>query len=85
MTRVECISISLPWFFWPFLLGSILLAALIARHNNLGLKDTLIAMAGLRKIKRTVWINVAHAGVLLIPFALVFWQLGLCDPTLFGA
>jgi hypothetical protein len=61
-----------------------LLIFLTARHNKIGLKDAFLASFTLKKLKRTTGINLVGAAVLLVPFALVFWQLKRCDPTLFG-
>ena len=85
MTRIECVAHTQLWLFIPFLIGSIILGYLIAKYNELGLKDTLLAIAGLRRVKRTAVINLTHAAVLLVPLVLVMWRMGVCDPTLFGA
>ena len=84
MTRIECAIHTQQWLIVPALLGVILLTYLVAKHNNLGLKDSLLAAVGLRKINRTKLINIVHVATLLAPLALVMWQMKLCDPTLFG-
>lgn len=84
MTHLDCIAETQYWLIVPALIGTVFLFYLIIKHNNLGVKDTFLALVGLKKTSRTVLINLVHAAALIVPLGLVMWQMGLCDPPLFG-
>ena len=61
--------------FWPM---AAVLTFIVARHNNFGLKDALLAAVGIKKCNRSPLINVLTALTLLLPLGLAVWIIQSC-------
>lgn len=61
----------LIWAELLFVSMTIVTSVFIARHNRLGLKDTLLAMIGMKKIDRTPLIIVLYVLSILLPVGLM--------------
>ena len=61
--------------FWPMVAVSLLM---VARHNRFGLKNTLLALVGLKKFKRTVLINIFLVVTMVLPVGFGLWLVQSC-------
>ena len=66
---------SVQLIFWP---GVFLLTYLVARHNKFGLRDALLASAGIKKFQRTLLINLVQAVTLLGSLGFASWIIHNC-------
>ena len=66
---------SVQLFFWPC---AFLLTYLVARHNQFGLKDAMLASVGAKKFQRTVLINLVQAVTLLGSLGFAIWIIQTC-------
>jgi len=57
-------------FFWG---GVALMAFLIHRKNQFGLRDTALSITGLKRFERTVAINITQAVTLIGAMCLMMW------------
>nr|CAP47759.1 putative integron gene cassette protein [uncultured bacterium] len=63
----------LEWFaaIGIFFGGTLLWSYLIKRRNNLSFGEMLLAIVGIKKIKRNLPINIVHALTIIIPVAIM--------------
>lgn len=61
--------------FWP---GWLTIAYLIAKHNQFGLKDALLAAVGLKKFHRTLLINLVSFATLIGTLGFAVWIIQTC-------
>ncbi|MBB5514922.1 hypothetical protein FHS89_000928 [Rubricella aquisinus] len=61
--------------FWP---GTFLLIYLVAKHNQFGLKEAVLALVGVKKFQRTLLINTVLAATLLGSLGLAVWIIQTC-------
>lgn len=77
MTVGDCLD-AFPAIQIAFCIGVVCSCALIARHNNLGLKDTLRALVGLQDFKANGVINGTIIATFLVPIGLGIWAVRTC-------
>ena len=71
---------NLIWVHMVFWAMAAVLTFIVARHNNFGLKDALLATVGIKKFDRSLLINILTALTLLLPLGLAVWIMQSC-PT----
>ena len=64
--------------FWG---GAVFLAYLIKRENSFTAYEALLAIVGLKKFKRTWYINVMHFLVIAVPLALMYYVMSNAHRT----
>ncbi len=71
-------SESLALLHLVFWLGVFLLTYLVAKHNQFGPKDAVLALVGVKKFQRTLLINVVQAATLFGSLGVAAWILQSC-------
>lgn len=66
---------SVHLIFWP---GVLLLTYLIARYNQFGLKDALLASVGVKKFQRNLLINLVQVVTLIGSLGFAIWIIQTC-------
>jgi hypothetical protein len=61
--------------FWP---GMFLLTYLIAKHNQFGLKEAVLASVGVKKFQRTLLISIVQAATVLGSLGFAVWIIQTC-------
>lgn len=54
-----------------FVLGVLVFASLVKRENGFNLRETILAVMGLKKISRTWVINTVHVLTIILPLLIV--------------
>lgn len=66
---------SVHLIFWP---GVLLFTYLVAKHNQFGLKDAVLALVGAKQFHRTMLINVVQALTFLGSAGFALWIIQTC-------
>ena len=79
MSTFECAKF---YMFWPaliFFIGYVPLTYLIAKHNQFGVKDAVLAAAGRREYERNMPIYIGIAMILFVPLFIWVYLIQGCN------
>ncbi|WP_092840397.1 hypothetical protein [Roseovarius lutimaris] len=74
---LECLEAA-PWPFVLFVFFAFISAYVVAKHNAFALKDTLLALGGMKKFEKNWLINLLIAATLTLPLGASYWVIAAC-------